>query len=363
MPRGARSALGAARGPPRAARGHGRRQCQYVRAGHQQGLRQPLGSRDGPARSVPQPFGHQSRPLSWQALDARRTPFDRQVVPAGKLARDAAAAGRGGHHRAVELPALPRGGAAHWGADRGQPRDAQALRVHAGVRRAVRGTLRQGIPGGGDRRGQWRCVRGGGVLEAAVRSPAVHRLDFGGEARHARRGRQPHAGDPRARREIACHRGARLFDRACGAAHPARQVLKRGADLHCAGLCARPPGQRGGLHRGRARLRCEDVPGHPEDARLLEHRLESPLRAHHRLSPRGPDAGRSGGEPVCEGRGARSRVPPHPADRAHRREARHARHAGGDLRPAAADRALHEHRRGDRLRERSAPAARALPLR
>ncbi len=90
------------------------------------------------ARAVHEPRGHRPCAATPATLDADRAAERRLVEPAGQRAPAAPAAGRGRHHRAVELPAVPRGVAADGRTRRRQSRHAQDVGVHAALRRAVR---------------------------------------------------------------------------------------------------------------------------------------------------------------------------------------------------------------------------------
>ena len=121
----------------------------------------------------------------------------------GRRAAHAPAARRGRHHRALELPAVSRGVAAHRGARRGQPRDAQDVGAHAALRRAVRVARRAQLSGRRGGRRQRRRDRGAGLRRPALRPPAVHRLDRRRPRGHEGGEREPDAGDARTRRQVA----------------------------------------------------------------------------------------------------------------------------------------------------------------
>ena len=80
----------------------------------------------------------------------------------GRAESAARAEGRDRQHRALELPVRPRHGAADRRARRGQPGHHQAVRVHAGVRRAAaRADARDVRPRSGRRRGRRPRARAG----------------------------------------------------------------------------------------------------------------------------------------------------------------------------------------------------------
>ena len=182
-------------------------------------------------------------------VDAARAQVGLALVHARSGPRGEATAGRGRHHRALELSALSRGGAVGLGAGGGQPGDGQDVRVHAPPGGAVR-ALDQVLLGTGPCGGrQWGCRRRAGFCRHTLRSPVVHRLHVGWASDHAHRGGASHTGDAGAGRQVTCHHRARLSHRRGGTPHHLGQVPERRADLHCARLRPAPRGRGTGLHR------------------------------------------------------------------------------------------------------------------
>ncbi len=216
------------------------RQRDRDRSRDRRRLRRAAAHGDPDRRDLSEPGRDQGRAAPRRAVDAAARRLGVEVVPAGARPRDAAAARRGRHHRAVELPAVPGDRAAGRCAGRRQPRDGEDVRVHAGVLAAVRRTGAQvlraptrstSITGGPDVAAQFSAL------------PFDHLLFTGSTARRPPRdgrGRaEPDAGHAGTRRQVADGRRAGLLDRARGAARPGRQAAQRRADVHRTRLRAR----------------------------------------------------------------------------------------------------------------------------
>ncbi len=113
----------------------------------------------------------------------------------------------------------------------------------------------------------------------AVRSSVLHRLDGGRPSGCARRGAEPHAGDARARRQVARDHRRRLRLRRGRAANRVRQASQRRADLRRARLRAGAACTRRRVRDGTARRGREAVSRVRRESRLHEHRQRSPLSA------------------------------------------------------------------------------------
>ena len=186
------------------------------------------------------------------------------------------------------------------------------------------------------------------VLRAAVRPPAVHRLDGGRARGDARRRREPHPGHARARRQVPGDRRARLSARRGRRADHGRQADERRADVHRARLRAgagrrmptRSSKRRGASSRPAGRIRCVR-PDYTVD------RQRPPLRPADRLPRRGARA-RRGDRHARRRSGAGPRHAPDSADDRAGCPRRRPPDAGGDLRADPAGGAVPRLRRGAR---------------
>ena len=217
--------------------------------------------------------------------------------------------------------------------------------------------------------GSRRCSRGRGCRRAwcasftAARPRAgARRVDSGQDLLHGFGRRRPRR-----------RRGVRAPDEGLGA-----RARRQGPDDR---LRRREPRQRGvGLPLGRLRKRRPDLPGSSactwsragralhrgglEGAQKL--RVGDPLDRDTEIGPM-VSLSRSGWSGACRRRrcerghpALRRRGRPGSARRCSRRDARHADHARGDLRPGCADRDRRGRGRGDRARERLGLWARSL---
>ena len=179
---------------------------------------------------------HAIRRLSrWMKPRRVATPW--HLLP-GVGAHRPPAARRRRRDQSVELPGAAGARARCRGACGRQPRDAEAVGVDAGDIGAARGAGRRALSRRRVRRRRRRCRGRPGVRVAAVRSSVLHGLDGGRAPGRRRRGREPDAGDARARRQIAgAVRHATRISRRRAAARR-RQAAQRRTDLHRARLCA-----------------------------------------------------------------------------------------------------------------------------
>ncbi len=332
----------------------GRRHCQ--------GFRRTFRARNAAARDIPFPRGGRARPQAPARLDATRAPGDQPVVPSRAIQRGRATAGRGRHRGALELSAVPRRRAARSRARGRQPGHGEDVGDHAGHRRTPRASRGAVLSRGRGFHRQRRPGSGARVLPAAFRPPAVHGLDRRRAPGDACRRRQPDASDAGTGREIPRHRRSRLSRGGGSQPGDVRQVPQCRTDLHRPRLRARPGGIGGRLHRGGAAHGRRPLPHAGRQPRLHGHRRRSAPRAPRATSRRGP---RQGGNPVRDQpRGRESRrnrqARPHAPHRRRRLDGRDAR---GDFRSHPAGGALSHARRGHRLRECAAAAARAVRVR
>ena len=241
------------------------------------------------ARRIPAGEGRDRRRAETrQALDESAAPQHQQMAAAGAREGRAAAARRGRHHRAVELSGAARRRAARQRVDRRQSRDHQNVRTdaaHLGAVRAVdRPDLRARSRRGRERRRRARRR----VQRAALRPPAVHRLDQGRPRSDARRRRASDAGHARTGRQVAGHhRRARALRQRGGQPHR-RQDAQRGANLRRAGLRAGAARQGAGVRRTGARADGEDVPELRQQSGLHLDHFGAPLRAPRPSRRRSP---------------------------------------------------------------------------
>ena len=259
-----------------------------------------------------------------------------QFLPAQEPA-DPAAARRGRHHRALELSAAAHARARDRRDRRRQPRDDQAGRADAAFLRAAEGSDRAKIRCHRAARHRHRGRGRESVPDTAVRSSDLHRLDAGRAHRRRGRGAQSHAGDARARRQVARDRRPHRRSQRGRRAHRLRQTAQCRADLHRAGLCAGAGRIRAGLCREGAHAYAPDVRHRAEQQGLhLDHLRPALCAAGERWSrmPR-PRAQRSCNRrrPDDPNWKAQAQIP---ADAGGRRDGRDGPDAGGDFWTGAA---------------------------
>ena len=143
-----------------------------------------------------QPRRDQARAPAPAPLDAPAAARGELQLPAGARRSALRAARRGRHRRAVELPVPAGDRAAGERARRRQPGHDQALGVHAArSARCWRDMLDEVFTADEVAGGAGRCRAERGLHAAALRPPAVHRLDRGRQAGDGRGGAEPDAGD------------------------------------------------------------------------------------------------------------------------------------------------------------------------
>ncbi len=237
-------------GAPRQAAADGPRQRGRLHRRDLGGLRQSLRRREPVDRDRPGAERHPPRPQEPSPLDAAGAPARRCDLPAVDSLGASRAARSHRHHSSLELSVVSLSRAAGRRACRRQPGDDQAV----GADPALLGSA------GADHRRNLRCRRGcrgdrwsrgrRGFLEPALRPSGLYRFDRRRPQGDAGRRGQPHAGDARARRQVAGDRLRRFRPREGGREHRLRQVPERRPDLHRTGLRAGAEGRRRGLRQG-----------------------------------------------------------------------------------------------------------------
>ena len=296
------------RAPPRR-RARPDRQPRRDRGGDPPGLRPPGGGRVPDARALHVRRRHPPHAEEAPALDAPAAAQRVRPLRDRKEPGDSAAEGRRRHRRPLELPALPDHQPADERPRRREPRhdqDGERLpdALPAAPREALRGPARRGR-GDPARRARVR------LLDAALRSPGLHRLGGRRPDRDALRRREPDARHARARREVPDHRVRRLRPRRGRLAHPLREVRERRPDLPRAGLPLPARGLDGALRGRRPAHPARALPA-PEGAELhLDHRREvvpaAPGDARRTRRRRGPPSSRSSRARTSTTSSARSR--------------------------------------------------------
>ena len=215
---------------------------------------------------------HDARKRLKRWMKPRRRSVDHADSSRRAQPPDPAAARRRRRHRAVELSALPELCAAHQHLRRRQPGDGQDVGEFAPPRRAADRDFAEIFS-----RGQARLLRRrrrprAGLLVAAVRPSALHRLGRDGAGGDGQRRAQPDAGDARARRQVARDRRAGLPDQDRGRAHPVGEDLQRRPDLHRGRLCLPAARHRGRIRRPLQAAVRQALSGHQRPGLHLDHR-------------------------------------------------------------------------------------------
>ena len=198
-------------------------------------------------------------------------------------------------------------------------------------------------------RGQYHVVR------TALRHHILHGQPVAGQGRHAGRGTPPHARGVGVGRQEPLHRGPRRRHTYRRAAHRMGQDAQCRTDMYRSRLSAHTPQRETTLRRGVRR-------SHQADARRRP-AAESALCTHGRRC--GIPARRVVPRPrACGGRRPKlHRRPVYRADATRRRSRRCRRHAGGDIRPSAADDRLRRYSPGRPIHRRQGAAAGSILFR